>query len=49
LKQRTGGTESSVLRMALDTFAYLHGLPVESDPSIFVRNFAVLTQSQNGE
>lgn len=49
LQQKSGGTETGVLRTAVDTLAYLHGLPVESDPSIFVRNFAVLTQTQNGE
>jgi hypothetical protein len=47
LKQKSGGNESSVLRMAVDTLAYLHGLPVESDPSIYLDRF--LIRSQNGD
>ena len=39
LKQRTGGTESSVLRASVDLLAFVNGLAVESDPSIFLNNY----------
>jgi hypothetical protein len=50
LKQKTGGTENSVLRAAIDVFAYLNGLPVETDPTIYLNNYFVIHQAgpQNG-
>ena len=45
LKRKSGGTENSVVRSAVDLLAYVNGLPVESDPSIFINNFLVLANN----
>ena len=47
LKKKTGGTENSVLRTAVDVFSYLNGLSVETDPTIYLNNFLVI--HQNGD
>jgi hypothetical protein len=49
LRQRMGSSDTAVLRAAVDLLAYVNQLPVQTDPSVWVRNFAVLTQTQNGE
>ena len=50
LKRKLGGSDNSTLRTAVDVFAYLNGLPVETDPSIFINNFLLLNaQNQNGD
>jgi hypothetical protein len=46
LRKRLGGTDNSVLRTAVDVLAYLTGLPVESDPTIYLNNF--LMRLNNG-
>jgi hypothetical protein len=49
LKKKMGGTENSVVRTAVDVLAYLNGLPVETDPTIFLNNFLIrVNQMQNG-
>lgn len=48
LKKKMGGTDNSVLRAAADVLAYLNGLPVETDPSIYLNNFLV-RQSNGGQ
>jgi hypothetical protein len=49
LKKKTGGSESSVLRAAVDVFSFLNGLEIETDAGIYLNNFLVIHQNQNGD
>jgi hypothetical protein len=48
LKKKLGGTDNSVVRTAIDVLAYLNGLPVETDPGIYLNNFLVRANQLNG-
>jgi hypothetical protein len=45
LQQKSGNSETGVMRTAIDLLSYLNGLPVETDPSIYLHHFLV---QQNG-
>jgi hypothetical protein len=46
LKQKLGGSDNSVIRTALDVFAFLNGLPVKIDPTLYLNDF--LVRQNNG-
>jgi hypothetical protein len=46
LQQKSGGTETGVLRTALDLLSFVNGLPVQTDPSVWLNNY--LIHLQNG-
>ena len=46
LQQKSGGTETGVLRTAVDLLSFVNNLPTSSDPSIYLNNFLVLTNNQ---
>jgi len=48
LRKRMGSSDTGVLRVAIDVLAYLSGLPVATDPSIYLNNFLINSQNQNG-
>lgn len=49
-KKMGGATESALMRTAVDLLCFVHGLDVDSDPSIFLRNYLVLSQGgTNGQ
>ena len=47
LKKKSGGTDNSVLRTAVDVLAYLNGLPVETDPTLYLNNFLIHANQMN--
>jgi hypothetical protein len=50
LRKILGGTDNSVLRTAIDVLAFLHGLPVATNPTLHLNNFLVrANQIPHGE
>jgi len=48
LRQKMGSSDTAVLRAAVDLLSFVNSLPVETDPSVWINNYVVLTQNQNG-
>jgi len=41
LKKKMGGTDNSIVRTSVDLLAYLYGLPVKTDPTLYLNNFLI--------
>jgi hypothetical protein len=49
LRKKFGSSDTAVLRSAVDLLSYVNQLPVETDPTIFLNNYLVNAQNQNGD
>ena len=44
-----GSSDTAVLRTAIDVLSFLNGLPIQTDAAIFLNNYLVNAQNQNGD